>query len=1557
MDGELTMSKKATSAKRKSSAEEQNTNQVHPLRAELYDQRKTILNTDMLNIIKRSPSFIRTGQSSAKIVSAEQDQFRKWIRDNIRKKECIYFFERQTAGSVCECGYPREHHREEAINLGRLHGEQWNAMKHLRQVPTDAFGDIVFEGQGQKVAKYARVSNDTAPVTLYHLMTEYWGLNPPHLLISVTGGAKNFHLKRGLRVMFQRGLIKVAQSTGAWIITGGTFAGVMRHVGESVRHCKMTSQSKKQQIVAIGIASWGIVHNRESLISEEGRFPVEYYMDEANQGRLSCLDHNHTHFILVDNGTHGQYGVEILLRAQLEKYISKQRMGTEDVGIEIPIVCVVLEGGPGTLNTIYNAMSNGTPCVIVEGSGRVADVLANAADLPMAQITISFVQKQLRMFFAEMYDKFSEREITSWTKKIQDIVRMRELLTVFRTEKSSNDELDVAILEALLKASTSHGHKGQENLDHQMKLAVAWNRVDIAKSTIFTDNKHWKPHHLHQAMFAALVSDKPGFVELFLENGVNLREFLTPEILERLYNNVPPYTLLYKKLQKVVQGGKQTHVTDTTDSKRNVLLHHVSTVLQELLGEFTEPLYRTLKDVQDRKKVNNTAIKINILPSSLQELHTYSQESRICEQEVENPERDLFIWAILQKRKDLASIFWVQAMDSIDASLVACKILKKLSCEENDTDLSEEMEELAQEYENRAVGLFTECYRKHSKRAQKLLIRVSSTWGNTTCLRLALEAESQKFMALGGVQALLTKIWWGELSVDTNTWQVLLCLLLWPVIYSNLITFRRDEEWRKKKLSSDNVLIANLPENSNVKLHTGQRSISRTALLPRSDDTDLKPLTPWQKLKTFYTAPVVVFYWNVLAYFGFLWLFSYVLVIDFQKQPSGREYLLYFWLSTLVCEEIRQLFYDPGGFGFRRKALLYISSAWNCMDVAAIVIFVVGLLCRFFPSTLYLGKIILALDFIIYCLRVMHIFTVSKTLGPKIIMVQMMMKDIFFFLFLLILAIVAYGVAKQGILIHNEQRLNWIFQGVVYQPYRMIFGEIPNDVSYSGFDLSQCTVNGSDPYKPMCPEHDSEKIPTFPEWLTTMLLCLYLLFSNILLLNLLIAMFNYTFQVVQDNTDIIWKFQRYPLIEEYYCRPPAPPPFIVFSHIFLLIEHLVQRKPRWKHKKFKKQLDEKEEAELLAWEAIIKENYLMKQNRREKQSLNQQINYTKEKVDAVAEAIDLNREGSKMEHRISHLEEQMMQTMRALNWIVNTLIEKDFGSRESAPTLVISDNKDTEDEFEAEAKELKPACHVLARSLVYPGTNINRFPVPDEKVPWKVKFDGYTPPIYTTETAGDDHSTGLAERKKSETGDAGLDAPELEESLPLNPHGRTGMRGKGNLRCYGPNLAMNPIITRFKRNSDNAVTEKNGKRVLEFLVIRYPGEEWTTPMGILEPGEMFPRNMRIILNQKILGMFRKLQKKALEVCKGYEDDIRNTDNAWIETMVINMHLDDDNPFINAITSRGGSGTSREMKIPLMVEGVAKELAVQWQTVKQGDPVCARYKAYLQVVTDFHGACF
>jgi len=288
----------------------------------------------------------------------------------------------------------------------------------------------------------------------------------------------------------------------------------MKQVGEAVRDFTLSSSYNEEEVVTVGIATWGTVHNREGLIHPSGSFPAEYIMDEEGQGQLTCLDSNHSHFILVDDGTHGRYGVEIPLRTKLEKFISEQTKERGGMAIKIPIVCVVLEGGPGTLHTVYNAITNGTPCVVVEGSGRVADVIAQVAGLPISEITISRIQQKLSLFFQETFETFSESRIVEWTKKIQDIVRKRQLLTIFREGKDGQQDVDVAILQALLKASRSHDYFGHENWGHQLKLAVAWNRVDIARTEIFSDERQWK---MQGVSLRSLHKRSPGHVSFTMD--------------------------------------------------------------------------------------------------------------------------------------------------------------------------------------------------------------------------------------------------------------------------------------------------------------------------------------------------------------------------------------------------------------------------------------------------------------------------------------------------------------------------------------------------------------------------------------------------------------------------------------------------------------------------------------------------------------------------------------------------------------------------------------------------------------------------------------------------------------------------------------------------------------------------------------------------------------------------------------------------------------------------------------------------------------------------------
>jgi len=44
------------------------------------------------------------------------------------------------------------------------------------------------------------------------------------------------------------------------------------------------------------------------------------------RSKYAVLNNRHAYFLLVDNGTSGKYGAELILRRKLEKYISIQKL-------------------------------------------------------------------------------------------------------------------------------------------------------------------------------------------------------------------------------------------------------------------------------------------------------------------------------------------------------------------------------------------------------------------------------------------------------------------------------------------------------------------------------------------------------------------------------------------------------------------------------------------------------------------------------------------------------------------------------------------------------------------------------------------------------------------------------------------------------------------------------------------------------------------------------------------------------------------------------------------------------------------------------------------------------------------------------------------------------------------------------------------------------------------------------------------------------------------------------------------------------------------------------
>ncbi|XP_069441216.1 transient receptor potential cation channel subfamily M member 8 isoform X2 [Ovis canadensis] len=268
------------------------------------------------------------------------------------------------------------------------------------------------------------------------------------------------------------------------------------------------------------------------------------------------------------------------------------------------------------------------------------------------------------------------------------------------------------------------------------------------------------------------------------------------------------------------------------------------------------------------------------------------------------------------------------------------------------------------------------------------------------------------------------------------------------------------------------------------------------------------------------------------------------------------------------------------------------------MDSLGLFYFIAGIVFRLHPSnktSLYSGRVIFCLDYIIFTLRLIHIFTVSRNLGPKIIMLQRMLIDVFFFLFLFAVWMVAFGVARQGILRQNEHRWRWIFRSVIYEPYLAMFGQVPSDVDGTTYDFSHCTFTGNES-KPLCVELDEHNLPRFPEWITIPLVCIYMLSTNILLVNLLVAMFGYTVGTVQENNDQVWKFQRYFLVQEYCSRLNIPFPFVVFAYFYKVVKKCFRCCCRERNTEPSACCFRNEDNMTLAWEGVMKENYLVKIN-------------------------------------------------------------------------------------------------------------------------------------------------------------------------------------------------------------------------------------------------------------------------------------------------------------------------------------------------------------------------
>lgn len=151
-----------------------------------------------------------------------------------------------------------------------MHLERLNFKVCEQKILTGRF-KIISGGPHPFKAQYLRLNFDSDPADIMNLFENAWQITPPKLIITVHGGITNFNLQGKLTRIFRKGLLKAAKTTGAWIITSGINAGVVRQVAAALEAGITTSKSSPK-IVSIGIAPWGLLKKREDFVGRVSGF-------------------------------------------------------------------------------------------------------------------------------------------------------------------------------------------------------------------------------------------------------------------------------------------------------------------------------------------------------------------------------------------------------------------------------------------------------------------------------------------------------------------------------------------------------------------------------------------------------------------------------------------------------------------------------------------------------------------------------------------------------------------------------------------------------------------------------------------------------------------------------------------------------------------------------------------------------------------------------------------------------------------------------------------------------------------------------------------------------------------------------------------------------------------------------------------------------------------------------------------------------------------------------------------------------------------------------------
>ncbi|MEH1903737.1 MAG: hypothetical protein V7L04_20590 [Nostoc sp.] len=217
------------------------------------------------------------------------------------------------------------------------------------------------------------------------------GLGGSRSVLVVVGGATNISEADFLRLqrLFTEVLAPVAESLGAYVVDGATDAGVIQLMG------------KARTQIGAKFALIGVTPEKKVALPNQ----------QEPAADLTPLEPNHTHFVLVPGN---KWGDESLWISQVATVLANNA----------PSLTILLNGGEITFEDAFSSVNTGRLVVVIAGSGRTADILADALRGQATDERAKKLAKSGKLLYIDLID--IEKGVENLGKIIKNLLSNKE---------------------------------------------------------------------------------------------------------------------------------------------------------------------------------------------------------------------------------------------------------------------------------------------------------------------------------------------------------------------------------------------------------------------------------------------------------------------------------------------------------------------------------------------------------------------------------------------------------------------------------------------------------------------------------------------------------------------------------------------------------------------------------------------------------------------------------------------------------------------------------------------------------------------------------------------------------------------------------------------------------------------------------------------------------------------------------------------------------------------------------------------------------------------------